>query len=105
MQENKKFIKSLLKELVEIFEENYTLKSDMRISDIYYLLSLYSLEIISFEKLQKESFQVLEDWSKSECCGHNPFYIQKETSEETRRINKEWTEIVEKLCIEFKNLV
>ena len=90
---------------MELFEENYTERIDVRISDIYYLLSLYSLEIISFERLQKDSLQVLRDWSASECCGHAPFYIKKETFEETEEINNKWEKIVEELYVHFKKIV
>ena len=61
MWENKKTVKALLKKLVELLEKNYTSGIDTRISDVYYLLSLYSLEIIPFERLRKDSFLVFGD--------------------------------------------
>ncbi|MCP1226591.1 hypothetical protein [Sebaldella sp. S0638] len=105
MRENKKTVKVLLKELVELLEENYTSGIDKRISDVYYLLSLYSLEIIPFERLRKDSFLVLKEWTASEAFGHNPFYIPKETPEETRMINEEYKEIMEKLRVEFEKIM
>ena len=105
MWENKKTVKALLKKLVELLEKNYTSGIDTRISDVYYLLSLYSLEIIPFERLRKDSFLVLEGWTASEAFGHNPFYIPKGTPEETRTINEEYEGIMEKLRVEFEKIM
>ena len=105
MRENKKTVKTILKKLAELLEGNYTSGIDTRISDVYYLLSLYSLEIITFERLRKDSFLVLEGWTASEAFGHNPFYIPKGTPEETRTINEEYEGIMEKLRVEFEKIM
>ena len=77
MDTKKKEIKILLKELLDIFETNDEKRLNAYISDIYYLLSLYSLNIISIQKLKEESLETVSNWfSNNSKSGLNEFILE-----------------------------
>ena len=105
MEENKKEIKNMLKKLLDIFEKNNEKELDIYISDIYYLLSLYYLRIISIQKLKDESLDIMGSWfSGNSRCGLNEFHFGSEVNEETIRLNNTWSDLIKKLNIMIRNL-
>ena len=105
MEENKKEIKNMLKKLLDIFEKNNEKELDIYISDIYYLLSLYSLRIISIQKLKDEGLGIIGSWFPNNSrCGLNEFHFGNEVNEETIRLNNSWHDLIKNLKFKIENL-
>lgn len=96
--EIKEEIKIILKEMLNILESSGKENSDIHISDIYYLLSLYSLNIISYDKLKVESITVIKGWhSVNSKCDSSNFYFSDENGKILVDLNKRYTYLESKL--------
>jgi hypothetical protein len=95
-------IKTKLKELLDIFEKYGEKELDSYISDIYYLLSLYSLNIISFSQLKIESADIINNWfpnnSKS---GLNEFSFSNVAES---NINTKWRKLIDEINLRVDKL-
>ena len=98
-------IKKKLKELLYIFEKYGEKELDVYISDIYYLLSLYSLNIIAFNQLKNESFNIMNNWFPNNSrSGLNEFYFSDEENGNNISLNKEWRELINEIKLLINEL-
>ena len=97
-------IKKKLKELLNIFEKYGEKELDSYISDIYYLLSLYSLNIIPFSRLKSESIDIINNWFPNNSrSGLNEFYFTN-VHESNVNINVKWRKLIDEINLRVDEL-
>ena len=102
--ELKQEIKEKLKELLGIFEKYGEKELDSYISDIYYLLSLYSLNIIPFSRLKSESSDIINKWfPHNSRSGLNEFYFNN-VDESIVNINTKWRKLIDEINLRVGEL-
>ena len=100
--ELKSEIKEKLKELLNIFEKYGEKELDSYISDIYYLLSLYSLNIIPFSRLKIESTEIINNWFPNNSrSGLNGFYLN---NVDESNINVNWRKLIDEINLRVSEL-
>ncbi|MBP7979633.1 MAG: hypothetical protein KAZ04_04035 [Sebaldella sp.] len=100
--ELKHIIREKLKELLNIFEKYGEKELDSYISDIYYLLSLYSLNIIPFSQLKSESTDIINNWFPNNSrSGLNEFYFSNVDESD---INVKWRKLIDEINLRVGEL-
>ena len=98
-------IKKNLKELLYLFEKNGEKELDVYISDIYYMLSLYSLNVIAFNQLKSESSNIINSWFPNNSrSGLNEFYFTNKENESDIKLNEKWRKLIDEINLLINDL-